>query len=60
MERRRAGFRLHPLKGNRAGQRSVYISGSWRVVFRFVDREAVEVDLVDYHYREGGIDDERP
>ncbi len=29
------GFRLHPLKGNRAGQWSVRVSGNWRVVFRF-------------------------
>ena len=43
------GFRLHPLKGDRAGQRSVHVSGNWRVVFRFEDGEAVDVDLIDYH-----------
>ncbi len=43
------GFRLHPLKGDRAGQWSVRVSGNWRVVFRFVDGEAVGVDLIDYH-----------
>ena len=43
------GFRLHPLKGERAGQWSVRVSGNWRVVFRFVDSEAVDVDLIDYH-----------
>ena len=43
------GFRLHPLKGERAGQWSVRASGNWRVVFRFEDGEAVDVDLVDYH-----------
>ena len=42
-------FRLHPLKGDRAGQWSVRVSGNWRVVFRFVDGEAVGVDLLDYH-----------
>ena len=41
------GFRLHPLKGDRAGQWSVRLSGHWRVVFRFEEGEAV--DLVDYH-----------
>ena len=40
------GFRLHPLKGDRAGQWSVRASGNWRVVFRFEDGEAVDVD---YH-----------
>ena len=43
------GFRLHPLKGARAGEWSVNVSGNWRVVFRFEDGEAVDVDLVDYH-----------
>ena len=43
------GFRLHPLKGDRAGQWSVRVSGNWRVVFRFEDGEAVDVDLIGYH-----------
>ena len=43
------GFRLHPLKGDRTGQWSVRVSGNWRVVFRFEDGEAVDVDLIDYH-----------
>ena len=43
------GFRLHPLKGDRAGHWSVRVSGNWRVVFRFEDGEAVGVDLIDYH-----------
>ena len=42
-------YRLHPLKGNRAGQWSVRVSGNWRVVFRFEADEVVDVDLVDYH-----------
>ena len=43
------GFRLHPLKGSRTGQWSVRVSANWRVAFRFVDGEAVDVDLIDYH-----------
>ena len=43
------GFRLHSLKGDRAGEWSVRVSGNWRVVFRFEGREVVDVDLVDYH-----------
>ena len=43
------GFRLHPLKGDRAGQWSVRVSANWRVVFRFDDGEVVDVDLIDYH-----------
>ena len=43
------GYRLHPLKGDRAGLWSIRVSGGWRVLFRFEDNEAVDVDLVDYH-----------
>lgn len=43
------GFRLHPLKGDRAEWWSVRVSGNWRVVFRFENGEVVDVDLVDYH-----------
>ena len=43
------GYRLHPLKGEMAGLWSIRVSGNWRVVFRFEDNEAVDVDLVDYH-----------
>ena len=42
-------YRLHPLKGDRRGLWSVRVSGNWRIVFRFVDGEAVDVDLIDYH-----------
>ena len=41
------GFRLHPLKGS--DKWSVRVSRNWRIVFRFVDGEAVDVDLLDYH-----------
>ena len=43
------GFRFHPLKGKRGGQWSVRASANWRVVFRFEEGEAVDVDLIDYH-----------
>ncbi len=48
-ELNRPSFRLHPLKGERAGQWSVWVNGNWRIVFRFEDGEALDVDLVDYH-----------
>ena len=47
----RPGLRLHPLKGNRRGQWSVWVSGNWRLVIRFEAGEAGEVDLVGYHGR---------
>ena len=43
------GYRLHPLKGDRAGYWSIRVSGNRRIVFRFRDGEPVDVDLVDYH-----------
>ena len=43
------GYRLHPLKGDRKGYWSVTISGNWRIIFRFKDGDAFEVDLADYH-----------
>jgi proteic killer suppression protein len=43
------GLRLHPLTGDRRGYYAVNVSGNWRIVFRFDGRDAVDVDLVDYH-----------
>jgi proteic killer suppression protein len=46
---RRPGYRLHRLKGTRAGQYAVDVSGNWRIVFRFESGRVLDVDLVDYH-----------
>ena len=43
------GWRLHALKGDLKGFWSVTVSGNWRIIFRFKDGEAGDVDLVDYH-----------
>ena len=43
------GFRLHPLKGRLRGHWSVWVSGNWRVTFRFVDSDVELVDYQDYH-----------
>jgi proteic killer suppression protein len=43
------GLRLHPLKGQMKGFHAVSVSGNWRVIFRFEDGHAVDVDYVDYH-----------
>jgi proteic killer suppression protein len=43
------GMRLHPLKGNLAGFYAVNVSGNWRVVFRFENGDAWDVDYTDYH-----------
>lgn len=43
------GYRLHALKGDLKGHWSVTISGNWRIIFRFADGDAFDVDLADYH-----------
>lgn len=43
------GWRLHPLKGDRAEFWSITVSGNWRVIFRFVDTDVELVDYLDYH-----------
>lgn len=42
-------FRLHPLTGDRKGQWAVTVRANWRIVFRFEDGEAEDVDFTDYH-----------
>lgn len=43
------GSKLHRLKGKSAGTWSVWVSGNWRVTFRFENGHALEVNYVDYH-----------
>jgi proteic killer suppression protein len=43
------GWRLHPLKGDLAGLWSLTVASNWRLIFRFDEGDASEVDLVDYH-----------
>ena len=42
-------FRLHPLKGDLKGLFTVTVRANWRIVFRFEDGNAFDVDFVDYH-----------
>ena len=44
-----ATFGLHPLKGDLEGLWSLTVRANWRIVFRFDDGKARDVDLVDYH-----------
>jgi proteic killer suppression protein len=43
------GLSLHELKGKQKGRWSVWVSGNWRVTFRFHGIDAVDVDYEDYH-----------
>jgi len=41
--------RLHRLYGDRAGQYSISVNRQWRICFRFLDGDAYDVEIVDYH-----------
>ena len=43
------GLRLHKLRGRKHETWSVWVSGNWRVTFRFDGKDAVLVDYEDYH-----------
>ncbi|WP_331457108.1 type II toxin-antitoxin system RelE/ParE family toxin [Desulfosarcina alkanivorans] len=41
--------RLHALKGDRKGQHSISINDQWRICFRFIEGDAYDVEITDYH-----------
>ena len=41
--------RLHALTGDRDGQYAISINDQWRICFRFVDGDAYDVEITDYH-----------
>ena len=43
------GNRLEALSGDRAGQHSIRVNDQWRICFRWVAADALEVEIVDYH-----------
>jgi len=43
------GLNLHELKGQRKGTYSVNVSGNWRVTFKIVNGDTVDVNYEDYH-----------
>jgi proteic killer suppression protein len=43
------GNRLEALKGKRRGQHSIRINDQWRICFVWIDGDATQVEIVDYH-----------
>ena len=43
------GFRFHGLKGKSKGRFTVDASGNWRITFGWEGKDAIDVDLEDYH-----------
>jgi len=41
--------RLEALRGSRKGQHSIRINDQWRICFVWMDGDAVNVEIVDYH-----------
>lgn len=41
--------RLEALKHDRKGQHSIRINDQWRICFRWIDGNAADVEIVDYH-----------
>jgi toxin HigB-1 len=42
-------YRLHALKGDLKGFHAVTVRANWRIIFRFEDGDAFDIDFVDYH-----------
>ena len=43
------GFRFHALIGRDKGRYAVNASGNWRITFAWLEGDAIDVDLEDYH-----------
>jgi proteic killer suppression protein len=43
------GNRLEKLRGNREGQYSIRINDQWRICFIWVEGDADDVEITDYH-----------
>lgn len=43
------GNRLEKLSGDLSGKFSIRINEQWRIIFRWKDNNAYEVEIIDYH-----------
>jgi antitoxin HigA-1 len=44
------------LRGGRVGQHSIRINDRWRICFVWIDRDAEDVEIVDYHQQLDKVD----
>jgi toxin HigB-1 len=44
-----ASWKLHSLHGTLDGHWSIWVSGNWRLTFKFENEDAILVDYQDYH-----------
>lgn len=45
----RAGWDLHPLKGDQKGRYAIKVNGNWRLTFAFQNADVILLDYEDYH-----------
>lgn len=43
------GFDFHPLRGELKDCYSVSVNKNWRIIFKFNEADAFDVDYIDYH-----------
>jgi proteic killer suppression protein len=43
------GWKLHPLKGGRRGEWSIWVTGNFRLTFRVDGDDVYDLDFEDYH-----------
>lgn len=43
------GYRLHQLSGDLKGYWAVWVTGNFRIVFRFEEGNVYEINYIDYH-----------
>ena len=43
------GNRLEKLRGQLAGYWSIRVNDQWRIIFKWQDNNAIDVEIVDYH-----------
>ncbi len=41
--------KLEKLSGNRVGQHSIRVNDQWRICFKWLQGDAYDVEIVDYH-----------
>lgn len=42
-------WKIHPLKGEWKGYWSLIVKENWRIIFRFENQDAFDLDYLDYH-----------
>ena len=43
------GYAFHSLSGKDSGRYSVRVTGNYRITFGWLDQDAIDIDLEDYH-----------